>query len=209
MRGERGKGKGRADTKDAALRSQSLRAHTHAAKGYFDFLRRSLRATDSFAVYRRIRAVFAPTLWIGRALRVAWRILSVVETGTFLLLLTLLFLLLLPFLLVLSLSFLCVALLWRRRENTRLSARLCGARVLVFFPKERTDFFDRACAALAADYTVLIVTDFLSEFACGAKISPLHAAVHRKDGVLIVREHYYFYLRKTLLRESALFAAIF
>ncbi|MBQ8174949.1 MAG: hypothetical protein IJ009_06045 [Clostridia bacterium] len=194
---------------DAALFERSSRAQTHAARSYADFLHRSLQKTNAFAVWRRIRAVFAPTLWIGRAVRVMWRVFTFLETGTFLLLLALLFLLLLPVLAVLALAFAVAAMEFRRRENVRLAPRLCGARVLAFFPAERTDFTDRALADLVERYTVLLVTDFPSEFAQGESVSPLHAAVHRSDGVLLVREHYYFYLRRTLLRESAFFAAIF
>ena len=186
-----------------------VRAELHTARGYVAFLRRAFPHTGTYTLFRRLRAVFAPTLWIGRALRFLFRVVTILETGTFVLLLSLLFLLLLPVLFLLAAAFVFRAARERRRENTRLAPFFRGARVLSFFPAERTPFADAAWASLSGRYTVLVVTDFFSEFADGEGISLLRPAFLRADGVLLVREHYYFYLRRTLLRESAFFAAIF
>lgn len=208
MRNEREKEKGKL-TPRVRLSHGHRRAELHAAHGYFSFLYHAFPHTSTYMLFRRFHAVFAPTLWIGRVLRFLFRAVTVLETGTFLLLLSVLFLLLLPVLLLLATAFAFRAARERRRENTRLAPLFRGARVLSFFPAQRTPFAEGAWASLAERYTVVLVTDFFSEFAGGQGISPLRPAFLRADGVLLVREHYYFYLRRTLLRESAFFAAIF
>ena len=208
MRNDRGKEK-QSVAPHKRLELGQTRAELHAAHGYASFLHLAFFHTNTYSLFRRFRTVFAPTLWIGRVLRFLYRAVMILETGTFLLLLSFLLFLFLPMFTLLAAAFVFRAARQRRRENVRLGPLFRGARVLSFFPSERTPFSDAAWADLAKHYTVLLVTDFFSEFSGTQGISPLRPALLRADGVLLVREHYYFYLRRTLLRETAFFAAIF
>ena len=177
----------------AAAESASL----HALPSYGRFLMRVLRASRSYALYARARSVFSPTLWVVRVLRWTHRLLLIVETSALLLLAAALFLMLLPVLAVLLLSFAYAAVRERRRMNRRLAACLVGQRVLVLFENAAP------AASLAGRYTVLVVGDKLP------LRHPAAVACAIGKNVLQVREHYYFYLRRTLLKRAARLILLF
>ena len=188
---------------------QAEQAENLSAKNYLSFLKNSIKGGTPYATWKRAQETFAPTLWLGRAVRIFYYIFRAVEASALFLLTAVLVLALLPSVLILSLAFSYAAAGERRRANRRLAPLFRGKRVLAFAQTQSTPYFDRMLASLTDEYTVLLVGDAASSH-FDRKTMPLVRAAHqRADGVLLVRAPYYFYLRRTLLRESDFFAAIF
>ena len=197
------------DPPSALLVAAAEQSKMYSAKDYGRYILDLLRGGNLYARWRRIQAAFLPALWISRAVRIAWRVFSFVETSAFLLLAVAIVLLALPIAALLSLAFASAAAHDRRRANRRYAHLFRGRRVLAFFPQGERDFFDRAISSLSGEYTVLLVGNIPAKGMDGKRIPLTRAAVCRADGVLLVRGHYYFHLRRTLLREAVFFAAIF
>lgn len=171
-------------------------AAAHTLPSYRRFLIKTLKGSHPYAIYERVRAVFTPTLWVARALRIAHRAFLIVETSAFLLFAAAFLLVLLPVLLLLALAFYYATARERRCMNRRLLPLITGRRVLVFFG-------ERAAVSLPSEgYTVLLVTD-------GLPMTPTAVARQTEDGTILVREHYFFYLRRTLLSRAARVALVF
>ncbi len=190
-------------------REQTEWAKMLSAKSYFSFLKNGVKTGTPYAIWKRMQETFAPALWLGRAVRIFYYVFRVLEASALFVLAAALVLILLPPVLILSLAFSYAAAGDRRRANRRFAPLFRGKRVLAFAQSQGTPYFDRMLASLAEEYTVLLVGDASSTH-FDRKTMPLVRAAHlRQDGVLLVRAPYYFYLRRTLLREADFFAAIF
>ena len=168
----------------------------HELPSYRQFLIKTLKSSQPYGLYARIRAAFAPTIWLARIFRITRRVFLIIETSAVLLFVAALFLLLLPLALLLALALVQAALRERRRMNRRLAPLIVDRRVAVLFAGERA-------LALTAGYTVVCVTDALPSR------HPALGACRAKDGAILVREHYFFYLRRTLLPQAKRVALIF
>lgn len=168
----------------------------HELPSYRQFLIKTLKSSQPYGLYARIRAAFAPTIWLARIFRITRRVFLIIETSAVLLFVAALFLLLLPLALLLALALVQAALRERRRMNRRLAPLIVDRRVAVLFAGERA-------LALTAGYTVVCVTDALPS------CHPALVACRAKDGAILVREHYFFYLRRTLLPQAKRVALIF
>lgn len=168
----------------------------HELPSYRQFLIKTLKSSQPYGLYARIRAAFAPTIWLARIFRITRRVFLIIETSAVLLFVAALFLLLLPLALLLALALVQAALRERRRMNRRLAPLIVDRRVAVLFAGERA-------LALTAGYTVVCVTDALPSR------HPALVACRAKDGAILVREHYFFYLRRTLLPQAKRVALIF
>lgn len=183
-------------------------AAAHRARAYLSYLFRIFRATTPYALYLRARAVFRPTLFVARLFRLLARLFAFLET-------TALFVLVFSFLLVLApaalflLLLITVVTVFARRKFLRRHAPALRGRVLVFFPLAHTPFLEQSYAALAAHYTVLVVTDRLGDYQRRPRPHPLAPAVRRADGVILLREHTFFAYRPYLRRHAASLALVY
>ena len=179
------------------LAAAARNAAVHALPSYYRFALKALKGSPPYAVYERLRSVFSPAFWLARVLRIARRVFLIIEASAFLVFAAAFLLLTLPVLLLLALAFANAVIHERRRMNRRLAASVTGQRVMVFFGGAGH------MAVGTAGYTVLLVTDALP------LRHPAAVAYRRADGVIMVREHYFFYLRRTLLRTTARTALLF
>ena len=188
---------------------QAKRTESLSAENYFSFLKKEIKGGTPYATWKRVQETFAPALWIGRAIRIFYYVFRVVEASALFLLASALVLALLPPVLILSMAFSYAAAGERRRANCRFAHLFRGKHVLAFAGTQNTPYFNRMLASLADEYTVLLVGDAASPHFDRKTMPLVRAAYRRQDGVLLVRAPYYFYLRRTLLREADFFAAIF
>lgn len=171
-------------------------AALHELPSYRQFLIKTLKSSQPYGLYARIRTAFAPTIWLARIFRIARRVFLIIETSAVLLFTAAILLLLLPLALVIALAIVQAALRERRRMNRRLAQLIVGRRVAILFAGE-------SALALTAGYTVLCVTDTLPSR------HPAVSACRARNGAILVREHYFFYLRRTLLPKAKRVALIF
>ena len=172
-------------------------AVAHALPSYRRYLIKTLKSSQPYALYARARTVFRPTLWIARALRILRRAFLIIETSALLLFAAACLLLILPPVLLVGLAVFHAALRERRRMNRRLASRISGCHVTIFFAG------NASVSLLPWQGTVLCVTDVLP------MRHPAAVACMTANGVLYVREHYFFYLRRTLLPFAKRVAVVF
>ena len=112
--------------------------HTlYHAGGYFSFFVSTLRYRVLYRTWRRVWAVFRPTLFVVRALRVLTVVLAVLQASAAALVFSAIFVLLLPALLFLSLAFFIAGAGANRRAVEALLPRIAGERVLLLFFDDR------------------------------------------------------------------------
>ena len=175
----------------ARLNAVKEAAALHTLPSYTRFLFGVLRAGRPYVLYARLRNFFLPTVWVMRALRIARRVLLLIETSAVLLLAAAILLALLPVALIFGFSLLVAVLRERRRTSRVLAPQLTEHRVVVLFENSS------AALSFLSSYIVLVVTDDLPTRSLAA------VAFRSSNGVLFVRTHYYFHLRRTLLQRSA------
>ena len=183
--------------------AKNAAAHTH--RGYLSYLFAVFRHGTPYALLYRITAAFSPALLILRALRIAWRILLLVERSALLLLLLGVLLFLLPLLVFLLLLYALFVRIAHRRTDRRCARLFTDQRVVALFSVSDTGYTERLCRALSRSYTVMLV----GEWPQGARPSLLSCVLPLSSRCFYVREHYFFHLRRTLLRKSAFFAEIY
>lgn len=164
---------------------------------YLRFLLQVLKDSRSYARYTRLRALFSPTLWVVRILRWVRILLRVLETSAVLVVAAAFFVLLFPIFLLLVLGLGIAVVRERQRANRRIRPLLSGRRVLVLFGGTAIP------ASLVSQYTVLLVGEM------DPVRAPASVALHRSDGVILLREHYFFYLRRHLFFHAARVALLF
>ena len=134
-------------------------------------------------------------------------ILRIVEASALFLFAAALVLCAIPFFAFAVVLFAVAAAVDSRRADRRLALAIRKRRVLVFFSPLASAAMP---STLAADYTVLVVTPLLSAPQTGrGRFSIFSAAAFRTDGVILVREYYYFHLVRTLLPHAAFCARIY
>jgi hypothetical protein len=178
------------------VKQATASAAAHALPSYLRFLIRVWKGSTRYALYERLRTVFLPTIWIARVLRIARIVLIVIEASALALLSAALFLVVFPVFAMLSLGILHAALRERGRMNRRLAPFVVDRHVLILFG-------ERSRVLQDASHTVLVVCDQLPTR------QPAAVACRMADGVTLVREHYFFYLRRTLLRKAARVVLLF
>ncbi len=189
--------------------AQGENAVAHAARRYGGYLWSVFRRGTPYLFFQRLFSAFSPAFLIARVLRMAVRVLLFVERSAHLLLLLLVLLLLAPLLLLVFLGFSYAAYHARRRANRRFAGLFRGRRVVAFFPQKSTPYAATLYQELARTYTVLVVSDFREHAPGEEPLHPIAAALPLFENCLYLREHYYFYLRRTLLREAVFFATIY
>lgn len=196
-------------TGEEELCSVTQSATFHQKRSYLSYLVGVFRRGAPYVLYRRARALVYPAILLGRMLRIARLIFRIVETSAVLLLALTLFFVLLPPFLLLSLVLACLTFIENRRADRRFAEFFEGRRVIAFFRSEPSEFFLALAASLAGEYTVLLVTDLPHTFFEKGKGRGILAARKRQDGVLVVREQYWFRLRRRFLPRTAFFATVY
>ncbi len=183
----------------------SQNAAVHARRGYLRYLWSVFRRGTPYTLFHRISTRFSPVLFMARVLRIAWRVLLIAERSALLLLLVGIFLALAPVFLLLLIMFVCVMLVAHRRADHRYDSLFCGQRVVAVFSLSDGMYPKGLCCELSRDYTVLVVGELPKE----QTLSLFSPTLLLAPRCLYVREHYFFHLRRTLLRKAAFFAAVY
>ncbi len=189
--------------------SLSARARTDALlnkRNYFSYLSSLLQKTQFFHVWRYYTGLLRKFKLVSLLFRLYSYLLVLLQFGTAFFVIVLGILLLLP-LLVLSVgSVIFSALLLYRRENKRLASLLKEKRVTVFFPTrdgelERGEFWKVHIQELSEreDNAVLIVSPFFWS-GKGMTSNRFYLLLRQeKENVYLLRKHYYFSLRRSIL----------
>ena len=192
----------------ALVEALAQSAEEYQTSRYGRYLLAAFRRTSPYVLWQRARDAFAPALFLSRAFRVLRWTLRILEASALFLLLLAVLLIAAPVLLVLLLSFLSASRKSRRHADRILAPCLENRRVLLLF-SPLTPATARVFAPLCSKYTVLLVVPFFPPTDAQTRFPLVHVACRRADGVILVREHYYFHLARHLLGRSAFCARIF
>jgi hypothetical protein len=194
----------------AALADELLQRADATAHGrYLSYLFALFKSTSPYALWQRARTAFAPAIFLSRVFRILRWIFRFIEASALFLVAAAVILLAAPLFLLFLLSVASAAAVSARRTDCKIRPRLEGKRVLIIFSQTAKAAGARPLTALAGDYTVLLVTPLFSAPRAGkGRFHLLSAACFRPDGVILVREYYYFRLARKQLSRAAFCARI-
>lgn len=193
---------------DGILRTLVKKAESTNRRSYLAYLFASFRNTSPYALWQRARAAFAPAIFLSRVFRVLRWVFRILETSALLLFAAALLLLATPFLLAAVIFLAVTVVVSCRYADRRLSPFLTDKRVLVLFSSPESG--GGALASLSSAYTVLLVIPRFAPPPAGTGRFPITAAARRReDGVILVRDDYYFHLLRTRLFRPAFCARIY
>ena len=171
---------------------------------FFGYLYARIRSTSLWVQWQRWLSYFRRV----RTVTLVWRVLvfvfSVLQTGTLVLLSTLIFVVILPLLTVLMLGILITAAIESRRSNRFLREQLAGRRVCVLFlPPSASDFFAKHAVRLTEEgFAVLTVSPYLLSSRGIGRRRGFYSTLRREaPDLYLVRKYYFFSLQKRVLRE--------
>lgn len=187
----------------------------HLKKSYIGYLAGNFKNSVFFRFYRRISKFFRPTLFIVRIIRWLLFILTFVQTSVVLLFATVLSLIMLPVIGLIALVAYVIIFHERRKLSKKMEALFGGKRVLVFMSSDaRSPFFDSNMHSLSDDYTVIVVKEGGGLFGDDGvdergRRRRFLTAREMTPQYFLVRQNYYFYLRKKYFKKAAMLAMIY
>ena len=199
-------------TEDKMSPALFARAHTDALlskRNYISYLSSLLQKTQFFHVWRYYTGIFRKFKLFSLLLRLYSYLLILLQFGTAFFVIVLGLLLLLPLLIFSVGSVLFSALLLYRRKNKSLAFLMQKKRVIVFFPTrdgelEHGDFWKAHINELSEqeETAILIVSPFFWS-AKGLTGRRFYLLLRKeKENVYLLRKHYYFSLRRTILDKT-------
>ena len=174
---------------------------------FFGYLWGTWRRTPLWSYWQRWLTVFRRFRTVALVIRVLTFLFSLLQTGTLVILSTLIFLVILPLLAVLMLGILITAAIESRRSNRYLERTLTDRRVCVLFPSaDPTPFFAQSARRLVAEgFAVIVVSPFwISARGIGhpKQKRTFYATLRREaPDLYLVRRYYFFSLRKHVLQK--------
>ncbi len=187
--------------KRSAAHNRSMLSHRSFVRYAYDHLTQNklyVHWQNFLTGLRRLRTV---TL----ILNISAAILTVLETGAWLLLSTALFLVILPLLFATALGILLLSIWESRRNRRKLTCAIVGKQVYVLFPTEQENgFLLQNAKELSERGTVLLISPYLLSAAGGLNERPRFYTTVRQEApnIFSVRRYYFFRLRKRLLNKE-------
>lgn len=196
------------DEKDAAAR---VLANTAANRRmaehrfFFAYFLDVWKATPLWVNYKRGLTIFRRIRIVTILFRVLTLLFTLLQTGTLVILSTVILLVLLPLVLVLMLAILITAAVESRRSNRYLAQALAAHRVCVLFPSdEARPFFVQYVNRLRAEgFAVIVVSPYLLSSRGIEGISQkcgFYSTLRcEAPSIYLVRRYYFFSLRRRVL----------
>ena len=174
--------------------------------GYPQYVYSTLRRSSLYRVWMRMVTYFRRFRLISVILRIGTNLVALIETSALLIFTATVFIIALPALLVLAASASIAALIQGARLNRRLSNRLEGKRVYVFFPpspsEPRQNSVLHATLADLASHeqnAVFMVSPYYFSSDTLGDNSPFFLLKQIPEGVCCIRKYYFFLLRRGVL----------
>ena len=164
----------------------------------------TLKEARPWRIWQRILSYFRRARAISFFFRTVGWILTVLRTGTLLILTTVLFFILLPLLLSVAVGFLLAAFLDMKKSLSKLQKAIGERRVWVFFSVGRFGYASAMKEAEGESHLCLIVSPhWISAKGGGSRKFYLNLRAE-SENCYLVRRYFYLYLRKKLLTSDQL-----
>lgn len=173
-------------------------------RSFFGYGYALLQKARLYVLWNQILTYIRRFRMVSLVLKVISFLFALLQTGTLVLLGTLLFLIVLPILTSLLLGLLITAVLESRRTDHHLRERIVNRRVLVCFaPTSQTAFFRQNVYDFAArDWVVLAISAHWVSPRGFEKKRFYCTAREEIEGVYFVRPYYFFHLRRKVLKKE-------
>ena len=190
---------------------QARRENTFSQKSHFSYFRHALKNASLFRAYSKIINTVRHFTFVTTTIQVVLTLLTILKSGVIFLISTSAFLVTLPFTVLLSGIGAILTLFGSKKATATNKPILSGKKVYVFFPAKksivRTDsYFAGFVDSMLhqPDAVCVIVTQgfFFSRGITGKKNYFFTSRVE-KDNLIIVRRHYYFKLKKSIIEPYA------
>ena len=200
----------------ALFHSQAKNEHLFSKSKYTSYVLSLLRQTSIFHIYKQILHVVRRYTFIRTTVRILVILLAVIQSSAIFLLSASVFLISLPITLLISNATLILTFFLKRSINQKNKIRLQGKDVIVFFPIKRV-FSSKSCFfhGLVQEITeqqnkicVIVSPYFWSARGLNNHSRrPYLASRAEGPSVLLIRKHYYFYLKRFISVEDPSFLA--
>ncbi len=189
--------------RDEILQNRRLIRHRFFLGYAYDVFRHA----KFYTVWKSLLAYFRRIRLVAIIIKILSIALTVLQTGTLVLLSTLLFLVLLPILVALMLGILITALIESRKSNRWMAQELTEKQIyILFLSKQENAFFQSNAVDLSQKEgnAVIVVSPYWISGA-GLASNRFFCTV-RTDGarIFLVRRYYFFMLKKHILNHEKL-----
>lgn len=192
-----------AQSPDEALRRAKACLYFSKRRGFFSDLLSVIKEARAYRLWQKILTALRRVRLISLFLHIFGWVSTLLQTGTLVILTTVLLFLILPIFLVFLICLAATALIDSRRSIRRLSEHLKDKQVYVFFCANGNFGIQNACA-LASDPHIAVLT--ISPYWIGAKglLSNKRYVNMRQDGerLFLIRRYFYFAVRKRILKNG-------
>ena len=185
------------------IQAESKRT-SYGHRSFFGYGYALLQKARLYVLWNQILIYVRRFRMVTLTLKTVSFLFALLQTGTLVLLGTLLFLIVLPILTALVLGLLITALLESRRTDRHLRERIANRRVLVCFaPTIQNAFFRQNAYDFAArDWVVLAISAHWVSPRGFEKKRFYCTAREEIEGVYFVRPYYFFHLRRKVLKKD-------
>ena len=187
--------------KNRVLSETAEHAHLMKKNSYFEYVKEAFLSSTVYYIYDKVMNTFKPLIWVARGVRIILLILTYIQVSAVLLFSFVLVLCMLPiFAIVFLASFVFVYRDMRKQSKRLLS--LIGKTPVVLFtvPSYTDDFFDTAYMISSMKYIVFCI--FNSKIPRGVEIHPLSNVFDVADNVFIIRERFWFHIKKIMISNK-------
>ncbi len=176
---------------------------------YLSYLYKTVKLSSLYGIFDRLITYFRRIRLIGTVVNVMTFILTLLRTGTMIIVYGVLILLFIPITLLLSALVPTVSLILSPKSNKSMRELLSGKEVYIFNPSrssgfEQSAFFSANTKSLASleNSAVLIVSPYFFKSIPNSARESINFAISKDDtNIYFVRRYYYFILFKKVLKK--------
>ena len=181
----------------------------HNNGGYFSFLLNALRRTSSYKTYSKVNAFFKPFIFIMRFFRILFISVAWIQASALLLIAAAAVLVILPILLLLLFIAILITRINLKYKKVKMAPYINEKEVVIFFREQDfSRFFFENVSALAENYTVLVVIPYPVRILNKKNMFFLNSEIISKN-IIVMYEHCYFSIRKSLLKQAKQLMLVF
>lgn len=183
-------------------------AHANESNGYFSYLWKLIKSNSLYKLIKRLVSYFSKFRLVSLTLRILGYIAIAIETSAVIFVfITALTFLLPPFIFGALIILICSASRFYH-DSKQIVKDAADRKIIVYFPERqhpfmKDSFFQRNALELSQNgYCVIAVSPFVISPKGITKTNKYYFNVKKEaDGLFIIRQHYFFYIKKKFLKK--------
>lgn len=179
------------------------------SENYLSYLYKTVKLSSIYGIFDRLITYFRRIRLIGTVVNVMTFILTLLRTGTMIIVYAVFILLFIPITILFSALVPMISVIFSPKSNKSMRERLSGKEIYIFNPSrnsgfEQSAFFSANAKSLAnlESSAVLIVSPYFFKSIPNSKRENINFAVSKDEAnIYFVRRYYYFILFKKVLKQ--------